>query len=44
MLDLVVEFRIYSKRTAVAANPTQQPPESSLPGPYSAQKPQLQPQ
>ena len=40
MLDLVVEFRIYSKRTAVAANPTQQPPESSLPGPYSAQKPQ----
>jgi outer membrane biosynthesis protein TonB len=44
MLDLVVEFRIYSKRTAVAANPTQQPPESSLPGPYSAQKPRLQPQ
>jgi len=44
MLDLVVEFRIYSKRTAVAANPTQLPPESSLPGPYSAQKPQLQPQ
>ena len=44
MLDLVVEFRIYSKRTAVAANPTQQPPESSLPGPYSAQKPQQQPQ
>jgi outer membrane biosynthesis protein TonB len=37
MLDLVVEFRIYSKRTAVAANPTEQPPESSLPGPYSAQ-------
>ena len=44
MLDLIVEFRIYSKRTSVAANPTQQPPESSLPGPYSAQKPQLQPQ
>jgi outer membrane biosynthesis protein TonB len=37
MLDLVVEFRIYSKRTAVAANPTEQPPESSLPGPYSSQ-------
>ena len=44
MLDLVVEFRIYSKRTAVAANPTEQPPESPLPGPYNAQKPQLQPQ
>jgi len=44
MLDLVVEFRIYSKRTAVAGNPTEQPPQSSLPGPYSAQKPQLQPQ
>ena len=43
MLDLVVEFRIYSKRTAVAANPTQQPPESSLPGPYSAQQPSSAP-
>ena len=40
LLNLVVEFRIYSKRTAVTANPTQQPPESSLPGPYSAQRPQ----
>ena len=40
MLDLVVEFRIYSKRTAVSANPTVQLPESSLPGPYSAHQPQ----
>ena len=39
MLDLVVEFRIYSKRTAVAPTPSQQPAESSLPGPYSAQHP-----
>jgi outer membrane biosynthesis protein TonB len=37
LLNLVVEFRIYSQRTAVTANPTQQPPESSLPGPYSVQ-------
>ncbi len=37
LLNLVVEFRIYSQRTAVTANPTQQPPESSLPGPYSIQ-------
>jgi outer membrane biosynthesis protein TonB len=38
MLDLVVEFRIYSKRTAVTANPAQQPPTApSLPGPYSSQ-------
>jgi outer membrane biosynthesis protein TonB len=40
LLNLVVEFRIYSQRTAVTANPSQQPPESSLPGPYSAQRPQ----
>jgi outer membrane biosynthesis protein TonB len=40
LLNLVVEFRIYSQRTAVAANPSQQPPESSLPGPYSVQRPQ----
>ena len=40
LLNLVVEFRIYSKRTAVTVNPSQQPPESSLPGPYSAQRPQ----
>lgn len=37
LLNLVVEFRIYSNRTAVTASPTQQPPESSLPGPYSVQ-------
>lgn len=41
MLDLVVEFRIYSKRTAVASSqPQHQHPaaaESSLPGPYSEQ-------
>jgi outer membrane biosynthesis protein TonB len=37
LLNLVVEFRIYSQRTAVTANPTQRAPESSLPGPYSAQ-------
>jgi outer membrane biosynthesis protein TonB len=38
LLNLVVEFRIYSNRTAVTANPTQQPaPETSLPGPYSVQ-------
>jgi len=40
LLNLVVEFRIYSQRTGVTANPTQQPPDSSLPGPYSAQHPQ----
>ena len=40
LLNLVVEFRIYSQRTGVTANPSQQPPESSLPGPYSVQKPQ----
>jgi outer membrane biosynthesis protein TonB len=44
MLDLVVEFRIYSKRTAVTGNPAQQPASSpSLPGPYSAQQPQNAP-
>ena len=41
MLDLVVEFRIYSKRTAVSASqPQNQQPaaaEPSLPGPYSVQ-------
>lgn len=40
-LNLVVEFRIYSNRTAVAANPAeQQPTAASLPGPYSVQRPQ----
>jgi len=39
MLDLVVEFRIYSKRTDVVAKqqPEQQPATPSLPGPYSVQ-------
>jgi outer membrane biosynthesis protein TonB len=41
LLDLVVEFRIYSKRTAVSASqPQNQQPaaaEPSLPGPYSVQ-------
>ncbi len=42
LLDLVVEFRIYSNRTAVRANPATQPaaPSPSLPGPYSVQRPQ----
>ena len=44
MLDLVVEFRIYSKRTAVTGNPGQQPAAApSLPGPYSTQQPQNNP-
>ena len=39
LLDLIVEFRIYSSRTAVASQPQPgQPPEApSLPGPYSVQ-------
>jgi outer membrane biosynthesis protein TonB len=41
MLDLIVEFRIYSKRTALAASqPQNQQPaaaEPSLPGPYGVQ-------
>jgi TonB family protein len=41
LVDLVVEFRIYSKRTAVAAKPVaaDKPAEPSLPGPYSVQHP-----
>jgi len=37
LLDLVVQFRIYSKRTAVTGNPEEagKPPEPALPGPYS---------
>lgn len=39
VLDLIVEFRIYSKRTAaVSATPLEapaKPPEPALPGPYS---------
>jgi hypothetical protein len=39
LLDLVVEFRIYSKRTAVASSPgaPAQPGSSALPGPYSVE-------
>jgi outer membrane biosynthesis protein TonB len=39
LLDLVVQFRIYSKRTAVAGKPEDgsKPAEPSLPGPYSVQ-------
>ena len=35
LLDLVVQFRIYSKRTAVMAPQNGQPDQPSLPGPYS---------
>ena len=40
MLDLVVQFRIYSKRTAVVggAAGTDKPAGPELPGPYSAQQ------
>lgn len=37
MLDLVVEFRIYSKRTDVVAKQAQQPSGPALPGPYGVQ-------
>jgi TonB family protein len=42
MLDLVVQFRIYSKRTSVTDAPEEaaKPPEPSLPGPYSVEHPQ----
>jgi hypothetical protein len=42
LLDLVVQFRIYSKRTAVrteADKPAEGSAEPSLPGPYSVQHP-----
>lgn len=42
MLDLVVQFRIYSKRTAAGGSSVQvsdKPPAQTLPGPYSAQQP-----
>jgi Gram-negative bacterial TonB protein C-terminal len=41
LLDLVVQFRIYSKRTAVASTPgpADQKGGSVLPGPYSAEHP-----
>jgi TonB family protein len=43
LLDLVVEFRIYSKRTAAissAPKEAEKPASPSLPGPYSVQHPQ----
>lgn len=45
LLDLLVQFRIYSRRTAVASNDGAQPQpaqatEPVLPGPYSVQRPQ----
>jgi outer membrane biosynthesis protein TonB len=41
LLDLVVQFRIYSKRTAVAGKPeaADKSTEPQLPGPYSVQRP-----
>jgi hypothetical protein len=41
LLDLVVQFRIYSKRTAEASKPedASKRPEPVLPGPYSVQHP-----
>ena len=42
LLDLVVQFRIYSKRTAVRSDPNKPADtnaEPSLPGPYSVQRP-----
>jgi outer membrane biosynthesis protein TonB len=41
LLDLVVEFHIYSKRTAAVSKPDDatKPPEPQLPGPYSIQHP-----
>ncbi|MGB6720644.1 MAG: energy transducer TonB, partial [Terracidiphilus sp.] len=42
MLDLVVQFRIYSKRTAVTETPeeAEKPAAPTLPGPYSIEHPQ----
>ena len=41
LLDLVVQFRIYSKRTAVTGTPEEadKPAAPVLPGPYSVQHP-----
>ena len=42
LLDLVVQFRIFAKRTAVAnpPQPADKPAEPVLPGPYSVQHPE----
>jgi hypothetical protein len=41
LLDLVVQFRIYSQRTTVSSKPeaADKPAEPALPGPYSVQHP-----
>ena len=50
LLDLVVQFRIFSKRTAAVSTPDpaekDKPAEPKLPGPYSVPHPaaQAQPQ
>lgn len=46
LLDLVVEFRIYSKRTNVPGNPEDhnKPPSAKLPGPYALQDSMLRTQ
>jgi hypothetical protein len=40
LLDLVVQFRIFSNRTAAAGQipPAEKPAEAQLPGPYSVQR------
>lgn len=38
LLDLVVQFRIYSKRTAVTGKPAEAPSGPELPGPYTLQE------
>ncbi|MGB8261910.1 MAG: energy transducer TonB, partial [Terracidiphilus sp.] len=45
LLDLVVQFRIFSKRTAVHSAPeeAQKPAEKQLPGPYTVQRLPAQP-
>jgi len=39
LLDLVVQFRIYSNRTAARPETANKPADTSLPGPYSVQHP-----
>ena len=41
LLDLVVQFRIYSKRTSVVAPPGSEEKDKgpALPGPYSVDRP-----
>ena len=47
LIDLLVEFRIYSKRTGAdesSSTSSSQPEQPSLPGPYSANQPAAKPQ